>query len=128
MPNEPRDDLDHELCGPVLDELYRKELSELGGDSCRNRFAEMIEEQWKKLALHSCNRRNDPKPANEDALLAFDSIKHKFFEKEPQLLNFTLPELWRLLKRVSFRSWLLIGPFLAAIIGVAYQLGAHFAK
>ena len=43
MPNEPPDDLDRELFEPVLVELYRKELSELAKDSCRNRLAEMTE-------------------------------------------------------------------------------------
>ena len=128
MPNEPRDDLDRELLEPVLDELYRKELSELGGDSCRNRFAEMIEDRWKKLTLHSCNRRKESKPANEDALLALDSLKHSFFEKEPQLLNFTLPELWRLLKGLTLRSWLSIVPLVISVLGFAFWLGRQFAK
>ena len=128
MPNEPPDDLDRELFEPVLVELYRKELSELANDSCRNRLAEMIEDLWKDLARRSCHRRKGLKPDKDDALLALDSIKHRFFENKPHLLNFTLPELWRLVNGLALRSWLSIVPLVISVLGFAFWLGRQFAK
>lgn len=132
MPQEPRDDLDHDLFEPALDRLYLKELTALGGESCRNLLGEMIADRWKSLVRHSCRQRQSPTPDHQDALHAFDALKHAFFSKEVHLLNLSLPEIWRAIQGLSLRAWLLIGsialPVLTAITCAAYWLGAHFGK
>lgn len=133
MEPERRDDL-HES---NLDSLYQERFPELGDSddgkhSCRDGLAVMIEERWKELALQSCRERKATNPSKEDALRAFDALKHGFFTKDVDLLSFSLPELWRATLSLSLRDWLkalsLVVVVVSTIAGVAFWAGSRFGK
>ncbi len=132
MQPEPRDDLERALIERALKDLYLKELPQLKDQSCRNLLGVMMSDRWMDLVAASLSQRKSTEPNDGDALRAFDALKDAFFEKDPHLLNLSLPDLWRRLKCVSLRSWLVIVPVaisaVTAITGVAFWLGAHFGK
>lgn len=126
MPDDARDETDHDLFGPALDRLFREPLEELGGTTCRDLLSEMVESRWRQLAGQCCRRSGRLMPNSDDALVAFDAVKHTLLG-DINILDLSFPELWRFVRRIKLRQWLWIGSPTVAILGllltVAYEIG-----
>jgi hypothetical protein len=100
MPESSRDEADDILFRPALEQEFRRPLDALGGQSCRDALADVLQSRWEQLAAESCRRAQRAMPTEHDALLAFDSVKHLLLG-DARLLDLTLPEVWRLMRRVN---------------------------
>ena len=131
MSEDSRDESDHDLFRPALERLFRQELDDLGGENCRDLLSEILQDRWEQLTAQACHREKNPMPTAAHALLAFDSLKHVLLG-DIQLLELTLPEVWRFLKRIQLRYWLWTGSalfgVLATVATVGYEVGSILSK
>jgi len=103
------DDEDKVLLKPDCSRLFLEELEELGDESCQRILISILEDEWERLVILSCNRAGRVRPAKEDALLAADSIKYTLTSNRDSfhLLDFNWRELKRIARRLTLRYWFL---------------------
>ncbi len=127
MSEGSRDKTDHDLFRPALHRLFREHFDKLGGESCRDLLHEMLESRWDQLAA----QLGRPMPIIDDGLLAFDSLKYVLLG-DIKLLDLTLPELWRYVKRARLKHWLWLRTAALGIVGAvaaaAFELGTLMGK